>query len=251
MRTQHHHALKALVVDDDNLFGSMLSNSLLRENYEVSVIGNYRHANAFIDECIAGTVSADEPACTTPDVIILDYFLDEGKTGLELCRKIRSRSDVPIIMLTGNTSVETTVACLESGADQYIHKPCQMPELLARIKVCTRNRRKPGVTGARQIEAAGVSLLLDERYLVSPRNRIELTEKECVLAEILLQNINQPVSKEALREHVYGNANNIHSRNLDVLVGRLRKKLQPFGGKFRIYSMRNIGYKLVPMNHVA
>lgn len=108
-------------------------------------------------------------------MIILDYYLDEGRTGLELCRKIRDRSDIPIIMLTGDPSVETTVACPESGADQYIHQPCQLPELLAKIQVCTRNRRKPGSSHTRRIESAGVSLLLDERCLESRRSRIELT----------------------------------------------------------------------------
>lgn len=246
MRTAHSKALKALVVDDDHLFGNMLKHSLPKDSYDVSVIGNYSDASAFVEKHIAVKGrDLDTGVTAPPDVIILDYFLDEGKTGLELCRTIRSTSNIPVIMLTGNDSVESIVACLDSGADQYIVKPCQMTELVARIKACTRNR-PPAIDLNRKIEAAGITLMTDERILVHDRKRVELTEKECVLAEVLLLNLNQPVAKEAMRKHVYGNVTNVHSRNLDVLVGRLRKKLKAVG-KFRIYSLRNVGYKLVPV----
>jgi DNA-binding response OmpR family regulator len=241
---QSTHTAKAVVVDDDNVFGSILSSSLARENYQVEVIDEYQNAAEFIDKCISSGGAAE------PDVVILDYHLDNGKTGLDLCRKIRSRSDVPIIMLTGNKSLETTVACLENGADQYMVKPFEVPELIARINVCKRIRRGR-VTDSRKIEAPGLALMLDERRLVGPKRKVHLTEKECCLAEVLLRSLNSPVTKDDLRQHIYGtaDASNIQSRNLDVLVGRLRKKLAAFSNQFRIYSMRNVGYKLVQLNH--
>lgn len=246
--------VKALIIDDDPLFCRILSTGLCAADYDVSVISCFPTAEAFIESKARGVSGhGPGPLPNFPDVIILDYFLDNGKTGLELCKAIRRHSAVPIVMLTGNTSTEAAIACLESGADQYIHKPCQVPELLARINASRRRATQAGPAGwsrtepapERRIERAEATLLPDERTITLGEMRIALTEKECRLAEILFLNMSTPVSKDDIGSHVYGSARNLYSRSIDVLVGRLRTRLRSADSKFRIISERNFGYRLV------
>lgn len=246
------HVRRALLVDDDPLLGKLVSYGLSGSGIECIHLTSYEQAMDYLDASLAsrnagsGGVSSKAGSADL-DVVILDYYLNDGKTALPLCKKIRIKSNLPVVMLTGEKSVQTTIKCLEEGADQYICKPFDVDELVARIKASIRARK------ARQLAApAGSSgdfmVNVGERILKFAGATVPLTEKESLLADVLSRNMGFPVSKEEIFENVYGRYAGMHTRCLDMLVGRLRKKLALTGNRCRILSARNLGYKLIVKN---
>jgi DNA-binding response OmpR family regulator len=241
--------IRALLVDDDPLMGNILSFGLSGSGIECVHLTSYEQAVEYIDGSLyTGRKPEKKPrkgdGAEAVDVVILDYYLNNGKTGLSLCKKIRVRSELPVVMLTGEKSVKTTVMCLEEGADQYVCKPFILDELVARINASIRSRKIPQLAAPAK-NSPGIKINVNEREFKFGGSSVSLTEKESLLAEVLLHNVDRPVTKEDIFEHVYGRFAGIHSRCLDMLVGRLRKKLALTGNKCRIFSVRNLGYKMV------
>lgn len=236
---------RALLIDDDPLLGQLVSHHLAASGIECIHLTSYEEALLFLDRNLrrqAGTPRADGEGAGL-DVVILDYHLNDGQTGLPLCQLIRAASDLPVVMLTGEKSLQATVRCLEEGADQYMCKPFHAEELVARIQASIRARRS-------QQEPAGaepgvVRVNVHQRELAFGGMAVTLTEKESLLADILARNAGLPVAKDDIFRHVYGRLATFQSRCLDVLVGRLRKKLAFTGNRCRVLSVRNRGYKLV------
>lgn len=231
---------KVVLVDDDPVLAAIVRHQLAAQGIECVHIATFGAACQFLDQLLAPGRRKDSDI----DAVILDYYLDDGHTGLQLCRMIRDRSELPILMLTGEKSVETTVRCLEEGADHYICKPFNLDELLARIRASVRARGTQH-NWQELAKEAGLEVNLDERELSFQGNQVRLTEKESRLADALLRNVGSEVSKEKLFEHVCGRYHGINSRSIDMLVGRLRKKLALAGTRLVIFSARNYGYKLV------
>jgi DNA-binding response OmpR family regulator len=249
------HVRRALLIDDDPLLGKLVSHHLSGSGIECIHLTSYEEALLFLDRNLgknAGTAQEaedDSHAVAPLDVVILDYHLNDGQTGLPLCKLIREVSDLPVVMLTGEKSLQATVRCLEEGADQYMCKPFHAEELVARIQASIRARRSYRDSSASG-EPPVLTVNVHQREFVFGGMAVTLTEKESLLADILVQHVGLPVPKDDIFVHVYGRLVTFESRCLDVLVGRLRKKLSFTGNRCRVLSVRNRGYKLVVKSDV-
>lgn len=242
---------RALLIDDDPLLGKLVSHQLSGAGIECIHLTSYEEAVLYLDRNLGKAdsrqhvaESSGEAPAAQLDVVILDYYLNDGQTGLPLCQLIRESSDLPVVMLTGEKSLQATVRCLEEGADQYMCKPFHAEELVARIHASIRARRSR-LDPAAAAELPVVTVNLQQRELAFGGMAVILTDKESLLADILVRNTGTPVAKDDIFGHVYGRLASFQTRCLDVLVGRLRKKLAFTGNRCRVLSVRNRGYKLV------
>ncbi len=172
------------------------------------------------------------------DAVILDVMLPE-MDGFELCRTIRKESNVPIIMLTARGDVMDRVVGLELGADDYLPKPFEPRELLARIQTVLR-RAPSAAASARQLHFESLSIDLDRRGVMRAGETIELTSTEFELLALLAAAPHKVFSRDDILSSLRGrSAEDIHSRAVDILVSRLRRKLEPLDC---IHTLRNAGY---------
>lgn len=238
-----------LLVEDDPVIGLILRRRLSDEGIACTHLLKLSDAESFVDERLlardTGAETANSPA-SAPDAVILDYYMEDGNTTLALCARIREQSNLPVIMLTGEKSVENTVSCLEAGADQYVVKPFNADELLARLRASLRARMAANDRSTQpslDVDASGRVASFKGKW-------IELTEKETALALALSRTPGIEVSRSHLMERVcgLGAAVEFNSRRLDMLVGRLRRKLAGLDGCLDILSARKYGYKLVVRN---
>jgi len=174
------------------------------------------------------------------DVAILDVMLPE-MDGFELCRTIRKESSIPIVMLTARGDVMDRVVGLELGADDYLPKPFEPRELLARIQTILRRAAPANGHGARQLRfEGGLVIDLDRRTVQCGADTIELTSTEFELLVMLAQSPAKVFSRDDILEKLRGqSAEDIHTRAVDILVSRLRRKLEPLDC---IKTLRNAGY---------
>jgi len=174
------------------------------------------------------------------DVAILDVMLPE-MDGFELCRTIRKDSQIPIVMLTARGDVMDRVVGLELGADDYLPKPFEPRELLARIQTILRRAAPANGHGARQLRfEGGLVIDLDRRTVQCGADTIELTSTEFELLVMLAQSPAKVFSRDDILEKLRGqSAEDIHTRAVDILVSRLRRKLEPLDC---IKTLRNAGY---------
>jgi DNA-binding response OmpR family regulator len=174
------------------------------------------------------------------DLILLDLMLP-GLNGIEVCRRIRTVKDIPIIMLTARDSVMDRVSGLDSGADDYIPKPFATEELLARIRVVFRraDKEKQNQTTItyRDLEVDTMARIVNRGNL-----EIELTKKEYDLLMIFLQNIGLVLTRDMLLEKVWGYNVEVETNVVDVYVSYLRNKLHSSNGEQYIETVRGIGY---------
>jgi DNA-binding response OmpR family regulator len=182
-------------------------------------------------------------AASPPDIIILDIMLPDTD-GFEVCRRLRSSSQVPIIMLTARDTATDKVVGLELGADDYMTKPFDPRELVARVKSILR-RAGAGAAGdeAREGRFRAGELVLDteRREVFVSNTEIELTAKEFDLLHYLLINRGMALSRQQILERVWGYQFAGDTRTVDVHINQLRKKL---GNEVNIETVRTIGYKL-------
>ncbi|NEJ02633.1 response regulator [Rhizobium ruizarguesonis] len=205
-----------LIVDDDSEIRLLLKDFLQRRGMRVSLAQDGY-----------GLWAALEAADI--DLIVLDIMLP-GKSGLELCQEIRARLRTPIIMLTAVTDTSDRIVGLEVGADDYVSKPFDPRELLARIRAVLR--RQDGRAAALpdppsgRFHFAGWSMDVDKRRLLDPAGiRVELTRSEFNLLEALVEASGRVLSREQLIEKCGGDASQSFDRSIDILVSRLRRKL--------------------------
>ncbi|MBE7417223.1 MAG: response regulator transcription factor [Ideonella sp.] len=174
------------------------------------------------------------------DVAILDVMLPE-MDGFELCRTIRKESNIPIVMLTARGDVMDRVVGLELGADDYVPKPFEPRELLARIQTILRRTAPAAANGLRVLRfAEGLTIDLDHRSVQRDGSAVELTSTEFELLAMLAQAPAKVFSRDDILERLRGqSAEDIHTRAVDILVSRLRRKLEPLDC---IKTLRNAGY---------
>ena len=173
------------------------------------------------------------------DAAILDVMLPE-MDGFELCRTIRKDSSIPIVMLTARGDVMDRVVGLELGADDYLPKPFEARELLARIQTVLR-RVVPAPAAARQLRFEGLLIDLDRHAVQRQGEAVELTGTEFELLAMLAAAPGKVFSRDDILEKLRGrSAEDIHSRAVDILVSRLRRKLEPLDC---IHTLRNAGYR--------
>jgi len=220
---------KILIIEDEEKIARFIELELKYEGYEVEKALNGRDGL--------------ELATTQPfDLILLDIMLPE-LNGIEVLRRIRRVSDVPILLLTARDGVVDKVAGLDGGADDYITKPFAIEELLAKIRVGLRKRTTDNTSRASNEISAG-RLLLDpvKREVKVDGTIIDLTKKEFDLLNYLMENKNIVISRETILEHIWGYDFSGETNAVDVYIRYLRSKIEePFGLK-TIHTVRGVGY---------
>jgi DNA-binding response OmpR family regulator len=220
---------RVLVVEDDIDIADVLRRSLRNEGYEVKTSAD-------------GAEALDVAAGFVPDLVVLDLGLP-GMDGVEVCRRLRSDGDVPILMLTARTETEDRVTGLDSGADDYLTKPFERQELLARIRALLR-RRPP--RGSASLEVGDLTLNPDTREVRRGEREIELTNREFELLEFLMRNERLVVSRERLLDEVWGYDPMAATNTIDVFISNLRRKLEQGGESRLLHTKRGAGYVLKP-----
>jgi len=172
------------------------------------------------------------------EAAILDVMLPE-MDGFALCRTIRAESDIPIIMLTARGELTDRVVGLELGADDYLPKPFEPRELVARVQTILRRQRTSG--GTRRLQFDGLELDLDTHMVLRQGEPMALTGAEFALLALLARESGKVVSRDDILNHLRGHEADIYTRAVDILVSRLRKKLDPLDC---IRTVRNAGYAL-------
>jgi DNA-binding response OmpR family regulator len=175
-----------------------------------------------------------------PDLVVLDLGLPR-LDGVEVCRRLRAEGDVPILILTARAETEDRVVGLDSGADDYLVKPFERKELLARIRALLR-RRPP--RGAASLQIADLTLNPDTREVRRGERELELTNREFELLEHLMRNERLVVSRERLLDEVCGYDPMAATNTIDVFISNLRRKLEAGGENRLLHTKRGAGYVL-------
>jgi two-component system alkaline phosphatase synthesis response regulator PhoP len=223
---------RVLVVEDEPSLQLTLRDRLEAEGYDVTVIGD---GEAALESC------ARQPF----DVVLLDVALP-GRDGFEVCRELRARgTNVPILMLTARSQLVDRVVGLKLGADDYLTKPFEMAELLARLEALLRRAGPPRTTAAGSLSLGDVEV--DFRGAEARRNgvRIELSNLELRLLRYLVEHRGEVISRERLLDEVWGYSSDVYSRTVDVHVASLRQKLETNPKRPQlIVTVHGMGYKL-------
>jgi two-component system, OmpR family, response regulator RegX3 len=222
---------RVLVVEDEESFSDALSYMLRKEGFEVSVaptgpdaLKSFEHGGA--------------------DLVLLDLMLP-GLTGTEVCRELRSRSNVPVIMLTAKDSEVDKVVGLELGADDYVTKPYSARELVARIRAVLRRLAEPEDLAPATLEAGPVRMDVDRHVVSVSGEPVPMPLKEFELLELLLRNAGRVLTRGQLIDRVWGSDYVGDTKTLDVHVKRLRAKVEPDPANPKyLLTVRGLGYKL-------
>jgi two-component system response regulator MprA len=220
---------RVLVVDDDPKILSLLRRGLSFEGYQVTTA----------EDGPGALVSArDEP----PDLVVLDVMMP-GLDGIEVCRRIRSGADIPILMLTARDTVPDRVAGLDAGADDYLVKPFAFDELLARVRALLR-RARPEEREGQTVRFADVELNPASREATRGGRAVQLTAREFDLLELFLRNPRIVLTRDTIFERVWGSDFLGETNVIDVHVKALRDKLEANGEPRLIQTVRGVGYAL-------
>ncbi|MGN6608233.1 MAG: response regulator [Jatrophihabitans sp.] len=221
---------RVLVVEDEESFSDALSYMLRREGYEVEVAPTGIEALSTFDRSGA-------------DLVLLDVMLP-GLSGTEVCRELRSRSHVPIIMVTARDSEVDKVVGLELGADDYVTKPFSSRELVARIRAVLRRGVEPEELIAGVVEAGPVRMDVERHVVTVDGRTVSLPLKEFDLLELLLRNAGRVLTRGQLIDRVWGADYVGDTKTLDVHVKRLRSKIEPDPANPKyLVTVRGLGYK--------
>ncbi|MEK6251090.1 MAG: response regulator transcription factor [Actinomycetota bacterium] len=218
---------RVLVIEDDTEITDALRRSLRHEGYEVRTAGD-------------GVEALDAAAEFIPDLVVLDLGLPR-LDGIEVCKQLRADGDVPILILTARTETDDRVTGLDSGADDYLVKPFERQEFLARIRALLR-RRPP--RGSASLSVGDLRLNPDTREVHRGGREIELTNREFELLEYLMRNERLVVSRERLLDEVWGYDPMAATNTIDVFISNLRRKLEAAGEPRLLHTKRGAGYVL-------
>ncbi|MBR4249151.1 MAG: response regulator transcription factor [Verrucomicrobia bacterium] len=228
---------KIMIVDDDNSIAELISLYLIKECFETSIVNDGEDALTCFAEF-------------HPDLILLDLMLP-GMDGYQVCREIRKTSRVPIIMLSAKGEVFDKVLGLELGADDYIIKPFDAKELVARVKAVLRRTFVPKEEtakatdkrhGEQMVEYPGLTVNLTNYSVINEGHTVEMPPKELELLYFLAASPGQVFTREQLLDHIWGYEYIGDTRTVDVHVKRIREKLQPNTG-WALSTVWGIGYK--------
>ena len=221
---------RVLVVEDEESFSDALSYMLRKEGYEVAVAGT-------------GPAALEEFDRGGADLVLLDLMLP-GIPGTEVCRQLRQRSNVPVIMLTAKDSEIDKVVGLELGADDYVTKPFSSRELVARIRAVLRRGTEAEELVPPTLEAGPVRMDVDRHVVTVAGAPVQLPLKEFELLEMLLRNAGRVLTRGQLIDRVWGSDYVGDTKTLDVHVKRLRAKIEKEPGNPRhLLTVRGLGYK--------
>ena len=216
---------RVLVVEDDAEIADVLRRTLRQEGHEVRSAAD-------------GVAALEAAEDFVPDLVILDLGLPK-LDGVEVCRRLRAESDAPILILTARTQTDDRVEGLDSGADDYLVKPFERKELLARMRALMR-RRPP--RGTASLAVADLRLNPDTREVLRGERAIDLTNREFELLEYLMRNERLVISRERLLEEVWGYDPMAMTNTIDVFISNLRRKLEAGGESRLLHTKRGAGY---------
>ncbi|MCL6441029.1 MAG: response regulator transcription factor [Thermoleophilum sp.] len=218
---------RVLVVEDDREIATVLRRSLVREGYDVELAAD-------------GESALERARFYEPDLVILDLGLPDID-GIDVCKQLRTRASTPILMLTARDAVDDRVTGLDSGADDYLVKPFDRAELLARIRALLR-RHPP--RGSASLVVGDLRLNPDTREVVRGSRTIELTAREFDLLEYLMRNERIVISRQRLLDEVWGYDPFSETNTVDVFISNLRRKLEAAGEPRMLHTVRGAGYVL-------
>lgn len=222
---------RVLIVEDERSISEPLAYLLEREGYRTTVAGDGSSALSKFDS-------------SEFDLVLLDIMLP-GLSGTEVCRRIRARSTVPIIMLTARAAEVDIVVGLELGADDYVTKPYSSRELIARIRAVLRRREVPDSIADGLIEASGIVMDTDRHSVTVRGSELQLPLKEYQLLEVLMRNSGRVLTRGQLIDLVWGEDFFGDGKTLDVHVKRLRGRIEADPSKPEILvTVRGLGYRL-------
>ena len=224
---------RLLVVEDEESIVDAVSYMLRKEGFEVAV-------------ATTGPGALEEMERSGADLVLLDLMLP-GLPGTEVCRQLRQRSNVPVIMLTAKDSEVDKVVGLELGADDYVTKPFSSRELVARIRAVLRRQGEPDTLTVSTVEAGPVRLDAERHVVTVNSSPVQLPLKEFELLEFLLRNSGRVLTRMQLIDRIWGSDYVGDTKTLDVHVKRLRAKIEPDPASPRhIVTVRGLGYKFEP-----
>ena len=224
--------VSVLVVEDEQSFVEGLVVGLKREGFAVTVAQDGAEALELFDRA-------------RPNIILLDLWLPK-KSGIDVCREIRARSSVPIIMVTAKSSEIDTVVGLEVGADDYVTKPFRLRELVARMRAVLRRAAGPEVEAdiTESLEFEGLNLDPERHEFHRNGELVPLPLKEFELLELLMSNAGRVLTRETLIDRIWGSDYVGDTKTLDVHIKRLRAKVEDDPSRpSRITTVRGLGYK--------
>jgi two-component system, OmpR family, response regulator RegX3 len=228
-----------LLVEDEESFIDALTVGLTREGFKVVVARDGAEALACFDE-------------VAPDLVLLDVMLPK-MSGLDVCRALRKKSNVPIIMVTARAGEIDTVVALEVGADDYVTKPYRLRELVARMRAVLRRRGRdegaPVEVATTEVRADIGDVLVDvDRHEVTVRGQlVQLPLKEFDLLELLVSNGGRVLPRDVILDRVWGSDYYGDTKTLDVHIKRLRQRIETDpANPQRIVTIRGLGYKYMP-----
>jgi DNA-binding response OmpR family regulator len=225
--------MKILMVDDDPSLVKMITFLLKDEGYDVISASTGTEALQILQQ-------------QWVDMVILDIMLPRGMDGFEICRRVRETNRVPIIMLSAKGSTEDRVRGLLEGADDYLPKPCEPAELLARVKaLARRSQAQPSAADSRLMAAGGLQLdPLRHTVTLSNGKSADLTPTESQLLHCLMRNAGKILTREILIAHAWGDTQGRDVGQVDVYIRRLRVKIETDPAKPRlIQTVWGLGYK--------
>ncbi|NOZ48502.1 MAG: response regulator transcription factor [Chloroflexi bacterium] len=217
-----------LIIEDDPAIGKLLRRALILEGYETSLVASGSEALQTFQD-------------TQPDLIILDLMLP-GMDGIEVCKRIREESSLPILILTARDQVDDRVLGLDSGADDYVTKPFDIDELLARIRA--QLRRTEHAPENLQLEFADLVVDTAARAVHRGEREVELTAREYDLLELFMRHPNQVLTRAQIYDEIWDYDFGGESNIIEVYIRYLRTKLEAGGEPRLIYTKRGAGYIL-------
>jgi len=218
---------RVLVVEDDDEIAQTLQRSLRMEGYDVRLADD-------------GVSALDTATAFVPDLVVLDLGLPR-LDGMDVAKQLRSRDDVPILILTARDALDSRVEGLDSGADDYLVKPFDRQELLARLRALLR-RRPP--RGSAALEVGDLALNPATHEVRRHERQIDLTQREFELLEYLMRNERLVVSRQRLLDEVWGYDPFSQTNTIEVFVSNLRRKLEAGGEPRLLHTIRGAGYVL-------
>ena len=227
-------ARKVLIVEDDGNIAELLHLYLEKESFETAVAGD-------------GLKGLELFNSFQPDLVLLDIMLP-GMDGWAVCRKIRETSKVPIIMLTAKGETTDKVSGLEMGADDYIVKPFEMKEVLARIHAVLRRTGQEEEQGEKKLSFDKLVINLDSYELLVDGKRVDTPPKELELLYHLAASPNRVFTRNQLLDEVWGFDYFGDSRTVDVHIKRLREKLEGVSDQWSLKTVWGVGYKFEVLN---
>ncbi len=218
---------RILIIEDDQAILKLLQRGLSYEGYTVDAAADGR----------MGLIMARDH---TPDLVVLDWMLP-GMDGLEVCHRLRQGGSIPILMLTAKDAVQDRIQGLDAGADDYMVKPFNLDELLARVRALLRRTQPERIP---VLKFADLELDTGSRQASRGERTVSLTAKEYELLELFLRHPKQVLTREVIFDRVWGYDFGGESNVLEVYIRYLRQKLEADGEARLIYTVRGVGYVL-------